>query len=186
MQYGYTDVLIFGSSTELGLLYTCFRNLGTQTVWAKNQNDSGQVGRYIARCHVKWAVGRSGGQCCSRPLVAVTAKESLTGDTPWKSPCSHAYSNLVEDCGHCHIFSWCYLGKSDLFFPSPLFSYPFRHYQSHQPTPPTEVLSALLLVASPGTAEPGGLPSMGSHSRTWLKWLSSSHIWIALTKPWFS
>ena len=25
-----------------------------------------------------------------------------------------------------------------------------------------------------GTAEPGGLPSTGSHSRTWLKWLSSS------------
>ena len=26
----------------------------------------------------------------------------------------------------------------------------------------------------PGTGEPGGLPSMGLHSRTWLKWLSSS------------
>ena len=26
----------------------------------------------------------------------------------------------------------------------------------------------------PGTREPGGLPSMGSQSRTWLKWLSSS------------
>lgn len=135
MQYGYTDVLIFGSSTELGLLYKCFRNLGTQTVWVKNQNDSGQVGRYIAKCHVKWAVGRSGEQCRSRPLVAVTAKESLIGATPWKSPCSHAYSDLDEDCGHCHVFSWCYLGKSDLFFPSPLFSYPFRYCQFHQPTP---------------------------------------------------
>ena len=27
----------------------------------------------------------------------------------------------------------------------------------------------------PGMAEPGGLPSMGSQSRTWLKWLSSSN-----------
>ena len=28
----------------------------------------------------------------------------------------------------------------------------------------------------PGTGEPGGLPSMGSHSRTRLKWLSSSRL----------
>lgn len=35
-----------------------------------------QAGRYIVRCYVE--VGRDdlGGQCCSRPLVAVTAKES--------------------------------------------------------------------------------------------------------------
>ena len=34
--------------------------------------------------------------------------------------------------------------------------------------------SSVLAWRIPGTAEPGGLPSMGSHSRTRLKWLSSS------------
>ena len=34
--------------------------------------------------------------------------------------------------------------------------------------------SSVLAWKIPGTGEPGGLPSMGSHSRTWLKWLSSS------------
>ena len=30
----------------------------------------------------------------------------------------------------------------------------------------------------PGTGEPGGLPSMGPQSRTWLKWLSSIPLYI--------
>ena len=34
--------------------------------------------------------------------------------------------------------------------------------------------SSVLAWRIPGTREAGGLPSMGSHSRTWLKWLSSS------------
>ena len=34
--------------------------------------------------------------------------------------------------------------------------------------------STVLAWRIPGTAEPGGLPSMGSQSRTQLKWLSSS------------
>jgi len=34
--------------------------------------------------------------------------------------------------------------------------------------------SSVLAWRIPGTGEPGGLPSMGSQSRTWLKWLSSS------------
>ena len=34
--------------------------------------------------------------------------------------------------------------------------------------------SSVLAWRIPGTGEPGGLPSMGSHSRTQLKWLSSS------------
>ena len=34
--------------------------------------------------------------------------------------------------------------------------------------------SSVLAWRIPGKGEPGGLPSMGSHSRTWLKWLSSS------------
>ena len=34
--------------------------------------------------------------------------------------------------------------------------------------------SSVLAWRIPGTGEPGGLPSMGSHSRTRLKWLSSS------------
>ena len=34
--------------------------------------------------------------------------------------------------------------------------------------------SSILAWRIPGTEEPGGLPSMGSHSRTWLKRLSSS------------
>ena len=33
--------------------------------------------------------------------------------------------------------------------------------------------SSVLAWSIPGTGEPGGLPSMGSHSRTRLKWLSS-------------
>ena len=32
----------------------------------------------------------------------------------------------------------------------------------------------------PGTGEPGGLPSMGSQSRTRLKWLSSMWLWSTL------
>ena len=36
--------------------------------------------------------------------------------------------------------------------------------------------SSVLAWRIPGTGEPGRLPSMGSHSRTWLKWLSSSSI----------
>ena len=32
--------------------------------------------------------------------------------------------------------------------------------------------SSILAWRIPGTGEPGGLPSVGSHSRTWLKWLS--------------
>ena len=32
--------------------------------------------------------------------------------------------------------------------------------------------SSILAWRIPGTREPGGLPSVGSHSRTWLKWLS--------------
>ena len=34
--------------------------------------------------------------------------------------------------------------------------------------------SSILVWRIPGTKEPGGLPSMGSHSQTQLKWLSSS------------
>ena len=34
--------------------------------------------------------------------------------------------------------------------------------------------SSVLAWRIPRTGEPGGLPSMGSHSQTWLKWLSSS------------
>jgi len=34
--------------------------------------------------------------------------------------------------------------------------------------------STVLAWRIPGTGEPGGLPSMGLQSRTWLKWLSSS------------
>ena len=34
--------------------------------------------------------------------------------------------------------------------------------------------SSVLAWRIPGTAEPGGLPSVGSHSRTRLTWLSSS------------
>ena len=34
--------------------------------------------------------------------------------------------------------------------------------------------SSILAWRIPGTEEPSGLPSMGSQSRTWLKWLSSS------------
>ena len=34
--------------------------------------------------------------------------------------------------------------------------------------------SSVLAWRIPGTGEPSGLPSMGSHSRTWLKRLSSS------------
>ena len=34
--------------------------------------------------------------------------------------------------------------------------------------------SSVLAWGIPGMEEPGGLPSMGSHSQTWLKWLSSS------------
>ena len=34
--------------------------------------------------------------------------------------------------------------------------------------------SSILAWRNPGTEEPSGLPSMGSQSRTWLKWLSSS------------
>ena len=34
--------------------------------------------------------------------------------------------------------------------------------------------SSVLAWRIPGTGEPGGLPSLGSQSRTWLKWLSSS------------
>ena len=37
----------------------------------------------------------------------------------------------------------------------------------------------------PGTGEPGGLPSMGSHSRTQLKRLSSSSSSSKLRKTWF-
>ena len=33
--------------------------------------------------------------------------------------------------------------------------------------------SSVLAWRIPGMAGPGGLPSVGSHSRTWLKWLSS-------------
>ena len=29
-----------------------------------------------------------------------------------------------------------------------------------------------------GTGEPGGLPSVGSHSRTWLKWFSKWYHWM--------
>ena len=35
--------------------------------------------------------------------------------------------------------------------------------------------SSVLAWRTPGTGEPGGLPSMGSHSRTQLKRLSSSN-----------
>ena len=36
----------------------------------------------------------------------------------------------------------------------------------------------------PWTEEPGGLPSMGSHSRTWLKWLSTrARIWRRKWQP---
>ena len=40
--------------------------------------------------------------------------------------------------------------------------------------------SSVLAWRIPGMAEPGGLPSMGSHSRTRLKWLSSSSTIIIL------
>ena len=36
----------------------------------------------------------------------------------------------------------------------------------------------------PGMGEPGVLPSMGSHSQTWLKWLSSSSSSRPLLIPW--
>ena len=36
--------------------------------------------------------------------------------------------------------------------------------------------SSVLAWRTPGMAEPGGLPPMGSHSRTRLKWLSSSSL----------
>ena len=40
--------------------------------------------------------------------------------------------------------------------------------------------SSVLAWRIPGTAEPGGLPSMGSHSRTRLKQLGSRHSWERL------
>ena len=40
--------------------------------------------------------------------------------------------------------------------------------------------SSVLAWRIPGTGEPGGLPSMGSHSRTQLKRLSSSSIYVVL------
>ena len=44
--------------------------------------------------------------------------------------------------------------------------------------------SSVLAWRIPGMAEPGGLPSMGSHSRTWLKWLSSSSSSIVSGSVW--
>ena len=49
--------------------------------------------------------------------------------------------------------------------------------------------SSVLAWRIPGTGEPGGLPSLGSQSRTWLKWLSSSRDKIIFTdtgKVWSS
>ena len=44
--------------------------------------------------------------------------------------------------------------------------------------------SSVLAWRIPGTGDPGGLPSMGLHSWTWLKWLSSSFpIWNQSVVP---
>ena len=50
-------------------------------------------------------------------------------------------------------------------------------FTSHFPALEKEMAthSSVLAWRIPGTGEPGGLPSMGSHSRTRLKWLSSSN-----------
>ena len=46
--------------------------------------------------------------------------------------------------------------------------------------------SSVLAWRIPGTWEPGGLPSTGSHSQTWLKQLSSSSMVLGLLeKKWF-
>ena len=51
------------------------------------------------------------------------------------------------------------------------FTFPFH---SHALEKEMATHSSVLAWKIPGTGEPGGLPSMGSHSQTWVKWLSSS------------
>ena len=58
--------------------------------------------------------------------------------------------------------SWTRLSDFTLFF----------HFNALEKEMATH--SSVLACRIPGTGEPGGLPSMGSHSRTWLKRLSSS------------
>ena len=51
------------------------------------------------------------------------------------------------------------------------FTFPF-HFHALEKEMATH--SSVLAWRIPGTGEPGGLPSMGSHRVRWLKWLSSS------------
>ena len=93
---------------------------------------------------------------CLKPEKAMAAHSStLAWNIPW-----------TEAPGRLQSMGW--LGVS-LDWATSLSRFTFLHWRRKwQPTP---VFFAWRI---PGTGEPGGLPSMGSHSRTRLKWLSSS------------
>ena len=77
--------------------------------------------------------------------------DAIQPSHPLSSPSSPAF-NLSQ---HQGLFQWVSS------------SYPEKDANRNTP-------SGVLVWRIPGTGEPGGLPSMGSHSRVQLKWLSSS------------
>ena len=74
--------------------------------------------------------------------------------------------------GKCH--GWRSLVGCSLWGREELDMTEWLHFHFHALKKQMATHSSVLAWRIPGTGEPGGLPSMGSQSRTRLKWLSSS------------
>ena len=106
------------------------------------------------------------------PFLWVTSTKSLRHARVWKwefgvhglsclnlSLCSNSTNSLLP-------LAWSFSASyKNVIFPRPDGQMLKKAMAPH---------SSTLAWKIPGTGEPGGLPSMGSHSRTWLKRLSSS------------